>query len=202
MDKMKKLKNNFWWIVVSILLVGLIFAEEYYINLFKDTGIIHLHAFLIILITFGIFSVAWIQLSGIRKTAKDEFLLEVDKRYSSTEIMEARVILQEFYCATRREGLKDGSFEHNKLISEEITATWKKKDASKKFIRLMNFLYLLETMAYFCNNNHISGVDIKELLGGSMKRNFEWFEELIYKFQKKNSKDCYKEIIKFCKVTK
>jgi hypothetical protein len=162
----------------------------------SDNSIIALNAGLIIILTLIIVIVAWIQLGSLSRTSKSDFLLRIDERYSSVNSVKARTIIHEFYCDAQTDEL------HYDIVIEKISNRIKdvefKKEESKDFIILINFLDFLETISYFCNKKYISDRDVNELLGCSMNYYYKIFKPIIYARRSKyNDPRYYCEIEKF-----
>jgi len=197
---MKIFMRKYVWHVVVVglmVLISLIFLERAYFNIFvtHDDGILQLHAASLIILTFllvcAAWFAAWFPLSDINKTSKGDFLLRIDERYGSNEIMQARKIIHKFYCATRPENGNISLEVHINKISEEIKKISTIEDSAKDFIHLLNFLDFLETIAYFTHKNHITYNDIDELLGWSITYYFKVFKPWIYYRRKKYNNNKY-----------
>lgn len=173
-------------------------AEEIYSNVaeasssfFSDPSILVAFAtFLLCFVTFALFIVGWRQLIQMGKTSRADFLLQLDKRYSSPEIMEARISLQELIS---KSGQKT-PLEIAKILVDEMDNLNEKTDreSCKKFIFLRNFLEFLETVAYFGNKGFISSEEINELIGATLCFNYDIFKRWIYQHRGKpgNKKYC------------
>ena len=80
------------WVIILTILVFLI-ADWTYFDFFKkapNNPIINIHAAFLIILTIILVCIAWIQLEGINKTAKADFLLRLDDRIGSDNIIKAR----------------------------------------------------------------------------------------------------------------
>ena len=105
-----------YWLVAAGIISILFILEKTCLDFFADidNGAGNLHAFLITILTLGIFAVACVNLRGIRvnsenikKTAKDDFLLRISERYGSKEIFNARMKLHEFHIDVENEIIKN-----------------------------------------------------------------------------------------------
>ena len=198
------------FIVISLLVIIVVLisiGQLFYTNLYDDKNhdIIELHAAVLIILTFSLICVAWIQLRGINKTSKGDFLLRIDDRYGSLEIIKARIIINRLYYKTRAKDISSES--HIKKIAEEIKKLGENEDCEEKknedFIYLLNFLDFLETVAYFSNKDYISQKDINELLGNSLNYYYKVFKQWIcYRRCKYDDKTYYCELEEFINKSK
>lgn len=160
-------------------------------------NIIRIHAASIIVLTILLIAVAWLQLGELNKTSKADFLLRIDDRYSSPEIIKARVLIQELYRKTTTAGQPYIEDEVTKKIAEEIKIIGKEssKESCEKFIYLLNLLDFLETIAYFSNKGFISVKEINELLGNTIFFNYKIFKSWIsYRREKYQNNSYYCEL--------
>jgi len=68
------------------------------------------HGVSLILLTAVIITVAWHQISGLNKTAKADFLLRIECRYGSPEIVKARGIIHRLWRNCKAETVSCKSF--------------------------------------------------------------------------------------------
>ena len=168
-------------LTVLVLLIILLSLSEYFLfdvlsvdpEFNKSTK---WHALILIPLTFFILCAAWMQFKGLNKTSKGEFLLRIDERYGSKEIIKARQMIHNYYLDTYSVDIDIHI--HVKKISSRVLEEKNNKN-QKEFIYLLNFLDFLETVAYFTNNNYMSLDDVDELIGSSLKYYFCVFKELI-----------------------
>lgn len=160
-----------------------------------DNKLKHLHDAYILLLTLVLIIVAWNQLRKFNNRSRADFLLRIDNRYGSKEIIKARAIIHGFYCLTRLNASNHET--HIRKISDEIKKIGIKVEEADKFIHLLNFLDFLETIAYFANKNYITREDVSELLGGSMNYYYEIFSAWIYYRRHKYKDDSY-----YCQIQK
>jgi len=182
-------------IVLFILIIIEIFFDFTNIRVFA-TG----DASLIIL-TFGIFIAASINLKGIRKIAKDDYLLRISERYGSTEIFNARFQLHAFHIEVEK-NLKEKykiseieihaqkEEEYNKLMSQEILNIKNDKINAKTFTEILVFLDFLETMAYLVEKDSLDKKVVPELLGSSFNYYYGIFKGYITIRRKKYKDQC------------
>lgn len=185
---------TFSLIILLIIILGL--GEWFYFDLFKpreDQKIINLHSASIIILTLLLVWVAWIQLYSLNNINKADFLLRIDDRFGSDQIIKARTIIHKFYCESRSEEICQET--HIKKISERIKEIGTNSEKADDFVCLLNFLDFLETISYFANNNYLSKRDVQELIAESLTFYYKVFEPWIYYRRQKYSNDnFYREV--------
>ncbi len=191
-NKIKKIYNR-WSLCRCIGSIGIILVTSVFIiEIFFDlSDIVPGNASLIILTALIVY-VAWVQLSGMSKTAKSDFLLRIDERYNSKEILRARTIINNIRCKIKK-GNSDKE-ELNNEIAKKIMSMRDEEGKSEEYISLENYLSLLETIAYFTNEEHLSSEEFEKLLGEAIIGDFIKFKELISYYIKKD-KYAYSELI-------
>src|SRR5579872_2110004 len=91
------------WPLIIILLIVAFSADFDFIDNHQkvrqhiDSNIINIHAASIILLTIALILVAYTQLCNLNKTSRGDFLLRIDDRYGSAEIIKARAIIHRLY---------------------------------------------------------------------------------------------------------
>lgn len=104
------------------------------------------------------------------KTAKGDFLLRIDERWTSQEILEARTIIHGIEV-----NLCFSSKEKEEEIGNEIVRLSKTSKEKKDFMSLVNFLDFLETIGFLFVNNYIEAISLDELCGDSIKIYYKVF---------------------------
>lgn len=135
----------------------------------KGEWITSFHGLSIVLLTVGIIAVAWYQLTRLNKISKADFLLNLDRRYCSGKILEARRILVELGYS-RYNCSHDFHEEMEKIVknrgnSKDRGNSQARKEASKKYILLLNLLDFLEAISYYKDKNYLLERDFNELFG-------------------------------------
>ena len=203
-------ETNITWIVIVltiIIVLGFcIFMEHYYFEYFIHpnnpqwdvaNNIHKIYSACLIILTFILVCVAWIQLTGIKRISKADFLLRLDERYSSLEIIKARAIIHRLHCLVKTPEISDET--RIQRIAEEIKNIGQNHMDSLEFTYLLNFLDFLETLAYFCNRGYISVDDVDDLIGNSMVFYYKVFKKWIYYRKEKYNNDFYCELKKVIK---
>lgn len=160
-------------------------------------NIIKINAASIIFLTVVLIAVAWLQLGALNKTSRADFLLRIDDRYSSPEIIKARITIQELYRKTSPSGQGYSEDDVTKRIADEIQVLGKEtsSESCEKFVYLLNLLDFLETISYFSNKGYVSVKEINELLGCTITFNYKVFQGWIkYRRDKYNNQNYYCEL--------
>ncbi len=205
LSKCFKRKYNFFSsiaILFVLLALFLWFTVFLYPDLFSNAqgqqhehAIVKIYSACLIFLTFALVLVAWIQLASLNKTSRSDFLLRIDDRYGSVEIIKARAIIQKFYCQIKKENTNISTQEHINKISEKIKEIGSKEKCADEFTHLLNFLDFLETISFFCKKNFISIKEIKELSGESLTYYYKIFKPWIdYRRKKYDNKNYYKQL--------
>ncbi|HAU1673402.1 DUF4760 domain-containing protein [Legionella pneumophila] len=159
------------------------------------TNVLHLNAGIVIILTALIVCAGWLQFTNLNQTSKGDFLLRIDTRYSSDEILKARTLIHKFYCQTKDENITDDR--HVELIGNKILEIKYEESEAENFIILINFLDFLETIAFFVRKDYVSPKEVHELIGGSIVYYFKVFKPWIFHRRlKRNNNNYYCEIEK------
>lgn len=206
-------------IVLILIILSFIdlFYQGYWEHNANDNTVILLYSISIILLTIIIILIAYNQLNHLNLTAKksqdtnkNDFLLRIDNKYTSPEIIKARAIINQYYIATKyhmgkeKQWIKDYSDKNQiekkriEMVADEIESLGKNSDVeqnSERHMYLLNFLDFLETIAYFCNQKAVDERQVSALLGDSLCFYYDIFENWIKHRQKKFGGEMYREIV-------
>lgn len=179
------------WLVLLILLVMLAVAgmDYYYINLdllnpHEKMG--DLHDFFLIILTLALVLIAWFQLDKLNQTAKAKLLLELEARFGSAQIVEARAILQRYaYEEGFSEATPDAIDKQIAHIADHILRVSVIESEAKTFAYLLNYLDFLEAASYLCRHNGVDSKYFEDLNSGSIPYLFKVYEPWIQKRRKK-----------------
>jgi len=219
--------KNIGWVVSIAIIIGivLVLLELFILSHTHSYSLAYLTAALVV-VTGLLAYVAYNELSHLSKIseksekqlkelsiiAKTDFLMRIDHRYCSKEMVDARTIIHNLYHKVKADHeaksdpkLKDeklSTSRHRILIGQAIEKLrLKSGKEGRDFILLVNFLDFLETVSYLANKkeHHIETTDIEALLGGSIVYYCEVFSPLIqYRRNKYNRPKWYCEIQKLC----
>lgn len=148
------------------------------------------------LISISFVYIAYIKIQDLIKQAEQNnnqnklnYLLKIDERWSSKEIIIARKIIHKLYLDVKNQE-KEKMITNDQIarkIGEKIIKLKNDTSSAKDFIYLLNFLDFFETIGYLHYKKSISIDDINELCGNSIRYFFIIFQEYI--FYRKKEKD-------------
>lgn len=212
-------------LLIAIILSAIFLIAPFY-ELFTDntildgkegSGIISLYSATVIVLTYflvvataGIAYVAHIQLNNAReqlkqigKSARGEFLIRLDERFTSPQIIEARTTVHIIYRNTQPDCKHNGSHKtklcegctkiHMQLIRNQIQIIGRDSKKSKEFIQLRSLIELFETIGYFSRNGYVNVTDVNELIGGTVEFHYEIFKNWIDYLQVERSPHTFRE---------
>lgn len=145
----------------------------------KEEAINNLHSASLIALSVALLATAWINLSGLNKTSRSDFLLRIDNRYGSHEITQARIVIHKIHCKIKTKDICPEILKRK--IGSEIIKMENDQKKSEDFIYILSFLDFLETIGYFVTDENISIKDIEELISPSICYYASIFEPFIAK---------------------
>jgi len=114
------------------------------------------------------------------QNSRTNYLLRIDERWSSKEIIQAREVIHEIYLKVKQTYSEDTDEKIiRKCISDNICALSKNQSQINGFIRLLNFLDFLETIGYLYSIKAVSINEVNELLGNSIIYFFDIYKGYI-----------------------
>lgn len=161
-------------IILGLVVIFVIIFDFFGKNLSGARG--ELHAWLYFFTgatTVIIALIAGVKLSGNNdredKPALEEgeFLLHIDERWSSKEIIKAKMIIHGFYAKW-----EEREHEHDiclKKVGKEICEISLMSEEKEDFAYLRNFLDFMETIGYLRKRGYVSPNSLNELCGESLK---------------------------------
>lgn len=189
------------FLVVSaflILLIGSLYyipGIDVYLQGSKDipANILRINAAAAIILTIVLVCVGWNQLNRLNRTSKADFLLRIDGRYGSAEIVKARAIIQRLYRESNPHDNPVPKEIYFKRIADKIDEIRISQDVKsyEDFSYLLNLLDFLEAISYFARKKYISAKDVDELIGNSIVFYFNVFKQWIYYRRKTYDNDSY-----------
>ncbi len=116
--------------------------------------------------------IAWVQLKKIVRKDEGQFFLDIDNRWASEEMIEARRIIHQIRLECTK---KNNDDKHRCLESElcqqiggEILKISESKDKIKEFGYIMNLLDFIETVGFLSKEDLITPIEIEALCGESI----------------------------------
>lgn len=183
------------WAVIALAVLGIIFfimllsKHQDWFNDCKQTLEPTIAYFVInLLIAILAIVVAYSKSDNALTRSKMNYLLKIDERWLSPEIIEARNVIHVLYLEVKRKSPGISHARCKQIIGNKIMDLRDNRKKSKEFIYLLNFLDFMETIGYLHQENAVSTVEINELMGNSIIYFYEIFEEYI-KFRRKDRHD-------------
>lgn len=164
----------------------------------------------LVAITAALAFIAWIQFRRLIGKLQADYLLEVDKRWHSTRIIKARVVIHTLFLQSKKHIRKHKSSPAilRGWLGEKIIKLSESQNKSKlkNFVYLLNFLDFMESVGYFYSRKYLTKKQVEELFGISLKFNYEIFKPYIEHRRKYENSDFYKEFENLyhdlCKIKK
>jgi CRISPR/Cas system CSM-associated protein Csm2 small subunit len=118
--------------------------------------------------------VAWFQVRKIHKNTEAEFLLKVDERWNSQEILKAKEAIHRFYLEVYKDeqGSRRPMDDIYEILGQKIKEISENPNETTNFIHLLNFLDFMETIGYLCEEKHITHDSLDALCGESLEFNY------------------------------
>lgn len=195
MARFKKLIKENIWAQIIIVLVVLCIVWTFFSSVFpehiigplqddlnkkpKSLTISFIYYFFAIYLSGLLTWIAYSNFSRLNKEIKAKFLLEIDKRWGETQIIEAREVIHQFYLDARK--ITQGKECQIEIISNGILALSRSEEEKhiKQYVRILNFLDFMETVGYLYSTEDVTFEQLNELCGNTLKFNFLVFKALI-----------------------
>ncbi len=194
---LKVLKSQLFIFLVVVSVLLLIFFHFFtQWNDAHTSNYLEINALFLIVLTAILILVAYTQLSSLNKTAKADFLMRLDQRYGSIEIIRARQIIHRFYRKTKDNNPHAPEVVHWNEVGKEIDLLSRAPDfqSQREYVYLLNLLDFLETMAFYANHDYIEPTELDDLMGISIRFFHTIFKPRIDDRKGKyGEKDFYKE---------
>lgn len=177
--------KGFVYFLLGAILLSLLFWFLPSFNFFKfpDDSRPDEHNFLYYIIslaiTFIIVLVAYIQSKEALKQSRTNYLLKIDERFCSPEIIKAREIIHEYYLVIKQGNQEIEVDTVKKELGKKIIEISRDNNFKEEYIHLLNFLDFLETIGYLYVQKAVTVTELNELLGNSVVYFYEIFDPYI-----------------------
>jgi hypothetical protein len=154
----------------------------------NDHSIISIYSASLIVLTFflviatgALAYVAYIQIDSARKqleqignSTRADFLIRLDNRYGSKQIIKARQIIHALYLESKKiQRISEENEDiHRNYIAEKINDYAEDPEKANDYVYLLNLMDFLETISFLANKGIIQKEEITDLMGLSL--NFFW----------------------------
>jgi hypothetical protein len=136
-------------------------------------------AYYVLTVTFSLcfLLLAHFKIKSAISNSRASYLLQMDERWSSSEIIKARKIIHELYLNTNPS--KNSKQKVIAQIGDMILKIHHDPKRAEDFLFLLNFLDFLETVGFLHRKGHLTAIEIRELSGNSLVFYFAVFKEFV-----------------------
>lgn len=190
---MKFIKNQpKWSLFIFFIITLIVFIFGYYclhLNEHQHFESDLIYYLLTLFISTILILLAYIKTQEAIKQSRTNYLLRIDERWSSPEIIKAREVIHELYLDAKQLNpqLKEDNEQIKPIIALGIMNLHDNKRETHKFVSLLNFLDFLETIGYLHSQKSITTEEVSDLLGNSIVYFYDIFN--IYIAYKRKTKD-------------
>ncbi len=170
--------------IVLIIPLLIFFMVDYLVNINDRFEVTYTNYIFIVLITLVLAIIAYFKSTAALKQSKTNYLLRIDERWSSREIIRAREIIHRINLKAKYPNKQEEEHNNESIKAKmaiDIVELNKKNTPEdiKDFISLLNFIDFLETIGYMYKTQAITLEEIKELLGNSIVYFYDIFRAYI-----------------------
>jgi hypothetical protein len=191
--------EHIWLPLLSIIvIVALFFIFYNYSDLNDKEKLLEVHLpyyILALIVSIALVLIAYFKSKEAIKQSKTNYLLKLDERWGSREIIRAREVIHRLYLKAKGANKKYSNEKIKGVVANSIMNLHEDKEHIADFISLLNFLDFLETIGYMHSEQAIKTEEVKELMGNSLVYFFDIFK--IYIDYRRKEKDpsfyCYIE---------
>ncbi len=130
---------------------------------------------------------AYIKTQEAIEQSRINYLLRIDERWASAEIIRAREVIHKLYLDAKKLHPTYENQQIKPLIAQAIMDLNDDETQIEPFIKLLNFLDFLETIGYLHSRKAITTEEVSELLGNSIIYFYDIFS--IYIAYRRKTKD-------------
>lgn len=118
--------------------------------------------------------IAYTKMSTIATSSRIRYLMDIDKRWMSPEIIAAKTIIHKIYLEIKNKNVDYSYDTIEALIGEKILEMHKSEEGDdiKDSISLLSYLEFMETIGYLHRTQKLRITDIEGLCGHSIKFNY------------------------------
>ena len=195
---MKKCKDIIWISVLLFIFIVVVMALSYqYLDLNDGEKLLEVHLpyyILALLVSMLLVLIAYVKSDKAIHQSRINYLLKLDERWGSREIIKARGVIHELYLNAKENNKEYTNEQITGVVANSIMDLNKNKNKKRieDFISLLNFLDFLETIGYMRSENAIEIQEINELMGNSLVYFFDIFRPYI-EYRRKEKDDLPRE---------
>ncbi|MGQ3888464.1 DUF4760 domain-containing protein [Legionella sp. CNM-1927-20] len=200
---MKRFIRNkpLWSSFILLIIITVIFVGVYFYLKLNDehqnfeTGLTY--SVLALFVSAILILLAYIKTQEAIEQSRISYLLRIDERWASPEIIRAREVIHKLYLDAKTMHPQYENQQIKPLIAQKIMDLNDDESQIEEFIKLLNFLDFLETIGYLHSRKAITTEEVTELLGNSIIYFYDIFSIYIAYRRKTKDPDFY---IKFEKL--
>lgn len=180
------LKKHGATLFISIVILTTVFFWLFLADHWNEHVEGEVHAFFYFISGFAtsaIFLGSWVQLKGINKKNKADFLLEIDKRWCSEEITAVRKELWTMYTKNRK-GMGTTQDNISDLLEAHKTVDEHLKENIDTLFRHLNFIELLGAIHA---GNYLTKAELRVIYGGQLENYLRFYEKYLTDLNNSNN---------------
>lgn len=180
-----------WASIIILVILGLIFSGVYYHLHLSDehqnfeTSLAY--SVLALFVSGILILLGYIKTQEAIEQSRINYLLRIDARWASPEIIRAREVIHKLYLDATKSHPQYENQQIKPLIAQAIMELHNNKTQIEEFIKLLNFLDFLETIGYLHSKKAITTEEVSELLGNSIIYFYDIFS--VYIDYRRKTKD-------------
>ena len=190
MKRLIKEHKVFFLFMLLIITVIIFFCVHHFFNIANDKQIPEdsLAYYVLALFTSVILILlAYVKTEEAIEQSRTNYLLRIDERWSSAEIVRAREVIHKLYLDAKEAYPKYDNEQLKPIIAQAIMELNDNQDQIEQFIKLLNFLDFLETIGFLHYKKAITTEEVSELIGNSIIYFYDIFS--IYIAYRRRTKD-------------
>ncbi|VEB35513.1 DUF4760 domain-containing protein [Legionella cherrii] len=188
---MKLIKNHpIWSSFILFIILGIIFICGYYclhLNEHQNFESNLLYSVLALFFSTVLILLAYLKTQEAIEQSRINYLLRIDERWASPEIIRAREVIHKLYLDAKKLYPQYENQQIKPIIAQAIMDLNDDETQIEQFIKLLNFLDFLETIGYLHSREAITTEEVSELIGNSIIYFYDIFS--IYIAYRRKTKD-------------
>ncbi|HBD9375990.1 TPA: hypothetical protein KLD42_002906 [Legionella pneumophila] len=174
-------------ILLAAIMAGFFFIYRLHLDDKQNFEAELTYSVLALFISVILILLAYIKTQEAIEQSRINYLLRIDERWASSEIVKAREVIHKLYLDAKKEHPEYENEQIKPIIAQAIRDLNDDEKKIKEFIKLLNFLDFLETIGYLHSRKAITTEEVSELLGNSIIYFYDIFS--IYISYRRTTKD-------------
>jgi hypothetical protein len=155
-------------ILLAAIMAGFLFIYHLHLDDKQNFEAELTYSVLALFISAILILLAYIKAQEAIEQSRLNYLLRIDERWASPEIIKAREVIHKLYLDAKKLHPKYENQQIKPLIAQAIMDLNDDESQIKEFIKLLNFLDFLETIGFLHSKKAITTEEVTELLGNSI----------------------------------